>query len=347
MLRATRRLAAFVLLLLALAALAAAAWIAYCDVRRNQREKVVHEALAPSQGRRIDAGDARIFVQEWGPVGGPVVVLTHGTGAWSGTWFELPETLAAAGWRVVAIDLPPFGFSQGVEPASRVDYTRSAQARRVLRVVESLGAARVVLVGHSIGAGPALEAAMLDSSRIGQLVLVAPALRLGAGGEPPACTPLPFWAAAVVDQRRLRTALVAATATYPDFSAALLRRFVHRKETVTAVRVAAYQVPMQRYGFSAALGDWARRFAEAGCERADSLKPDKLLAWSSAGPPVALIWGTEDTITPIAQAASLSAWMPKARLVTLAGVGHIPHLEDPEAFSTVLLETIGRNAPRP
>jgi pimeloyl-ACP methyl ester carboxylesterase len=329
------------LALLVLAAIVAAAWLGYGELRRSEREKVSNASLAPAAGRRIDVGDARLFVQEWGPVGAPAIVLLHGTGAWSGTWFELPTRLASAGWRVVALDLPPFGFSEPRESASLMDYSRQAQARRVLRVVESLGAERVVLVGHSFGAGPALEAALLDASRLSRLVLVDPALGLGAAGEPPACTPAPPWAAPWLDQRRLRTAVIAASATEPEFTAWLLRRFVHRKEAVTEERVAPYRMPMRRYGFSAALGDWARRFAEGGCETAESLRPDRLATWAAAGLPVALIWGADDTITPIAQAASLRRWIPQARLVTLPGVGHIPHLEDPAAFSGALLETIG------
>ena len=86
------------------------------------------ESLAPPGGRWVDVGDSRLFVQEWGPPGGPVLLLAHGTGAWSGTWFELPAALAAAGWRVVAVDLPPFGFSASNGRAGELDYTRPAQA---------------------------------------------------------------------------------------------------------------------------------------------------------------------------------------------------------------------------
>ena len=91
--------------LLLLAALAVAGWLGYASLKRSQRERMTIESLAPPGGRWVDVGDSRLFVQEWGPPDGPVLLLTHGTGGWSGTWFELPTALAGAGWRVIAVNL--------------------------------------------------------------------------------------------------------------------------------------------------------------------------------------------------------------------------------------------------
>ncbi len=340
--RAIARLVVALLALALLVAIVVAVWLGYASLKRSQRERMTIESLAPSTGRWVDVGDSRLFVQEWGPPGGPVLLLTHGTGAWSGTWFELPSTLASAGWRVVAVDLPPFGFSASNGRSGALDYSRPAQAERLLRLIESLGGAGgITLVGHSFGAGPALEAAVRNPSRLRQLVLVDPALGLGPAGEAPKCEPLPGWAAGLLGRRDVRATLISGTATYPDFTASLLGSFVHRKEAVTPERVAAYQVPMRRFSYGAELGDWAYAFAAAGCERAASLDPQKLSAWSGGGLPVALLWGAADTITPIAQAHALKRWMPGARLVELPDLGHIPHIEDPAAFSAALLGIVG------
>jgi pimeloyl-ACP methyl ester carboxylesterase len=339
------------LLLLALALLAAivvAAWLGYASMKRSQRERMTIEALAPATGRWVDVGDARLFVQEWGPPNGPVLLLSHGTGAWSGTWFELPQALAAAGWRVVAVDLPPFGFSASNGRAGELDYSRPAQAFRLLNLMSTLGGpGEITLVGHSFGAGPALEAAMRSSVRLRRLVLVAPALRLGAAGEAPACTPVPAWVSLLLGRRDVRSVLIAGTASYPAFTEELLGRFVHRKEAITPERVAAYQAPMRRFSYSADIGDWAYAFAAAGCEPSASLDPAKITAWAQSGPPVVLIWGTADTVTPIAQARSLLRWMPEARLMELPDVGHIPHIEDPAKLAASLLAAVGPAEPAP
>ena len=67
-----------------------------------------------------------VFVQEKGPADGIPVVLFHGTAAWSELWRRTSDALAAAGFRVIALDLPPFGFSD--RPGS---YTRQDQAARI------------------------------------------------------------------------------------------------------------------------------------------------------------------------------------------------------------------------
>ena len=247
---------------------------------------------------------------------------------------------------MVAVDLPPFGFSATNGRAGELDYSRPAQAYRLLNLIGQLGGrGEVTLVGHSFGAGPAFEAAMRSPTRLRRLVLVAPALRLGPAGEPSGCTPLPGWASTLFGRRDVRSALIAGTASYPAFTEQLLGRFVHREEAITPERVAAYQLPMRRFSYGADIGDWAYTFAGAGCEASISLDPLKMSAWSRNGPPVVLVWGKADTITPIAQARALMRWMPEARLIELPDVGHIPHIEDPPAFAAALLEAVGPAEP--
>lgn len=337
----TRTALGVVLRVTLLVAVVLGIWIGITSVMRMLREQASPATLAPPGGRWIDAGDVRVFTQGWGPADGPVVVLVHGTGAWSGTWFELPRSLAAAGWRVVALDLPPFGMSERVAPAMGFDYSRAAQARRVLSVIDALGDAPVTLVGHSFGAGPALEAAMQSPSRLRRLVLVDPALGLGAAGEPPACDEANVATAWLMEPtlapRMIRAAAVGASATLPPLTGHWLEGFVHRTEAVTPQRVLAYQQPFARNEFSSLLGDWAAGFAQGGCEQAQSLDPKRLAAWSRMQAlPVELLWGEADTVTPIAQAKALQSWMPGARLQVLPGVGHIPHIEDASGFAKAL-----------
>jgi len=323
-----------------LLAAAIAMWIAVTQRARSLRETQGIEQLADGKGRWVRVDDAALHIQEWGRPDAPVVLLTHGTGAWSGTWFALPDTLAAAGWRVVAIDLPPFGLST-TSAIGIADYTRAAQATRILRLVERLGVP-VTLVGHSFGAGPALEAAMQGGGAVRRLVLVDPALGLGAAGEPPRCDL--GGPGLLLSNRAARSALVAATATWPGLTPTMLRSFVHRKEVVDDVLASAYRIPFGRTAFSTDLGDWAAAFSQTACEGAASLDPGALGRWSRGAAPVDLIWGAEDTITPLAQGHALVRWMPGARLSVIPDVGHIPHIEDPDAFATALLGVLA--APR-
>jgi pimeloyl-ACP methyl ester carboxylesterase len=55
-----------------------------------------------------------------------------------------------------------------------------------------------------------------------------------------------------------------------------------------------------------------------------------------------VLWGNQDTITPIDQAADLLTLLPQASLTVLPGLGHIPQIEDPALFNDALLKSLGK-----
>lgn len=321
--------------LLSVVALAVIGWVAGARVRAAGVESQPRTAPGAITGSWVQAADVQIHLQEWGEPDGKPLLLVHGTGAWTGTWISNVDAMAAAGYRVVALDLPPFGYS--TLPANG-DYSRAAQARRIQAVMHHLGDAPLTLLGHSFGGGPAAEAAMLEPDRVAHLVLVDAALGLQASA-PEACSPSRV-TQALLGWRPLRTALVAAFATEPVFSPFLLRQFVAREEVVTPERTAIYQRPFHNQDFSAGLGDWAFQFA-TGCETPESVKPQSFRRFRV---PVSMVWGALDSITPLAQAQALVTLMPQARLTVLPGVGHIPQIEDVASFNAVIAEVL--RAPR-
>jgi pimeloyl-ACP methyl ester carboxylesterase len=183
-------------------------------VAAARRERVPRIAAAPGTGRFVRAADLELYVQETGPRPGAPVLLIHGTGAWSEIWRRTLDTLGSAGYHAVAIDMPPFGYSD--RPAS-ADYGDDAQARRILGVIAALGLDGVTLVGHSFGARPTMTAFFLDGSRVARLVLVDAALGLDT-------TAAAGWAVrGALAVPPLRDALVSATLTNPRLTGRLLR----------------------------------------------------------------------------------------------------------------------------
>ena len=85
----------------------------------------------------------------------PTLVLIHG---WSHDrrFWEPHSTTLAATYQIVAMDLAGFGRSG----ADRLVWTMEAFGKDVAAVVDTLGLERVVLVGFSMGAPVALEAAL-------------------------------------------------------------------------------------------------------------------------------------------------------------------------------------------
>ncbi|MFL6551431.1 MAG: alpha/beta fold hydrolase [Povalibacter sp.] len=213
-----------------------------CRYQADRRENIPAALAAPKTGHFVDAGDANIFVQERGSKDGPAVLFVHGTGAWSGLWKQTLDATASAGFHVIAIDLPPFGFS---EKTPNLSYSKFDQGKRIVKVLESLGVSHATLVGHSFGAGPTVEAALLHPERVTKLIIVDGALSLQA---PDANLEHRSIASrmthAVLHMEPLRNAVVATFVTNPRFTRKLFQSLIADPEKATDWVVDVLQQPM-------------------------------------------------------------------------------------------------------
>lgn len=314
-----RRFVGVLLLLLALAILAPLGFRA-ASAAREATPPVV---AAGPDARFVEVGGLRIHYRTWGPQDGPPLLLVHGAMAWSETWRDIAEPLGAAGLRVIALDVPPFGFS---ERPSDMYFSRAAQARIILRFADALRIERFALAGHSFGGGATVEAAFTAPDRVLNLVLLDVALGLG---RPYSGPPL----AGLLASEPVRNAAIAMSFTNPLLTGKGLRDFVHDDALVTDERIALYQRPMVVRGTTRAVGHWFMTGLfgnEAGSRAAD------LANYRGFDRPVLVIWGREDTVTPLAQGQEIAAAFPRGRLEVLDGVNHIPHVEAPEAVAGLM-----------
>ena len=291
------------------------------------RERSDSAEVAPKSGHFVQAADVRMFVQEVGPPNGRPVVLVHGTGAWSDIWRQTLDSLSAHGFRAIALDMPPFGFS---ERPTNADYGDGAQARRILGVIGALKLDSVTLIGHSFGGRPTMTAFFLDPSHVARLVLVDVALSLDTMAKPATAG----WPArAVLASAPLRNALVSATLTNPAFTARLLRGLVADTSAVTPARVSMLQQPFVRARTTVSYGEWLRPFVTTS-ERSPATERSR---YGSIRVPTLILWGDRDAITPTSQGRDLARLIPSATFLELHGVGHIPAIEAPEQFNRELL----------
>ena len=296
------------------------------------RETRVSSDVAPASGHFVRAADVQMFVQEVGPTSGPPVVLIHGTGAWSEIWRQTLDTLAAHGFRAIALDMPPFGFSE--RPANAT-YTDDAQARRILGVLNALRLDSVTLVGHSFGGRPTMTAFFLDGSRVKQLVLVDVALGLDTTSK---ATQLVWPVRAILGTPPLRSGIVSATLTNPQFTARLMRGLVADPRAITPARVAMLQRPFVRQRTTASYGEWLQPFLTTS-ERSPATDRSR---YASIRVPTLVIWGDLDAVTPPAQGRDLASLIPGVSFVELQGVGHIPAIEAPDKFNAALMSFLER-----
>jgi pimeloyl-ACP methyl ester carboxylesterase len=291
------------------------------------RERQTNRSAAPPSGRLIRSVDADLFVQEEGPADGPPVLFIHGTGAWSEIWRGSMRTIAARGYRAIAVDLPPFGFSSRPQPA---DYRDDAQGRRIIGLLDAMGIQNVTLVGHSFGARPTMQATFLAAGRVRALVLVDAALGLSAATT--ARQP-PWPIRAILAAAPVRDAAVAATLTNPWMTRRLLSMLISEKAAATPERVAMLQRPFVVDGTTARFGEWLRAFVTVN----DRSLANQSESYASLRMPTLVLWGERDSLTPVDQGRHIASLIPGARVVVLPRAGHIPAIEDPAGFDSALV----------
>lgn len=272
-----------------------------------------------------------MFVQVKGPDTGVPVVLIHGTAAWSELWRGTIDFLAGNGYRVIALDLPPFGFSD--RPADR-NYTRSAQAERIRGVLDGLKIDKAILVGHSFGGGATVETVMRYPERVRGLVLVAAAVGLPQPGETPA-QPSPL-VMGLLGTPIIAETLVAATVTNPLLTRRLLAMMLAKHEAATPQLAAVLARPMTLKSSTPDFAVWLRFFLSPDTAATSARRE----AFGRIGARTRLIWGDLDTLTPLDQGKDLERLIPGARMQVLGGVGHIPQIEDPAAFRPALAQAL-------
>ena len=273
--------------------------------------------------------------QDHGPRSGPPILLVHGFGAWSETWRSVIDALTAQGSRVIAVDLPPFGFSE--EPRDGA-YSRETQARRIIALLDALEIERATFVGHSVGARPTLTAALAAPSRVERLVLVDAALGFAPGSEAVKPSSTPGLVARLFEVRWLRNALLASTATNPMLSRQLLGRFVADADAIPQQTLELYQRPLVQIGATNRLGDWLHYFARTD----DAELTEKPEIYRKLTMPTLIVWGEDDRITPLWQGKRLAEMIPGAQLAVMQGVNHIPQIEQPAEFNRILLAFLER-----
>ncbi|CCH07806.1 alpha/beta fold hydrolase [Achromobacter xylosoxidans] len=114
------------------------------------------------------AGDVKVFYREAGPRDAPIVLLLHGYAASSFMYRNLIPLLAD-GYRVIAPDLPGFGFTEA--PArGQYDYTFDQLAKTIGQFTRQLGLDRYAMQVFDYGAPVGWRLAAEHPARISAII---------------------------------------------------------------------------------------------------------------------------------------------------------------------------------
>jgi magnesium chelatase accessory protein len=262
----------------------------------------------------VNAGGVRWHVQRMGR--GPAMLLVHGTGAATHSWRALAPLLAKR-FEVIAPDLPGHGFSAPLPPG-RMSLPGMADALGAL--LQKLGVRPAVAVGHSAGAA-VLARMILDDA-------IAPRSLVGLNA---ALLPLRGVAGHVfAPAARLLAAssLAARVFAWRAADRALVEKLVlGTGSRVDAEGVELYARLVRKPGHVAAaldmMANWDLHALAADLPALQT--------------PLTLIVGERDRTVAPAEARRVQAVVPHATVITLPGLGHLAHEEQPVEVARLLV----------
>lgn len=236
---------------------------------------------------------------------GPAIILMHGWGCDSTTLLSL-ERVCALSHTVYNLDLPGFGQSQ--EPPS--DWGVEEYTRLLEEFVAHLQLQSPTLLGHSYGG----RIAILYASRnvVERLILV------DAAGVPP--------------RHSLRY-------YFKVYSFKLMR---HLAPLVLGRKKADELIERQRAKSGSA--DYRNSSPVMRQIMVRSIRRDLRPEMPLIKAPTLLIWGENDTATPMRDARIMQHLIPGARLTSFAGAGHYSFLDNPYATEAAIKRFLNNSA---
>jgi len=253
----------------------------------------------------------RIHYQEAGEEKAPPIILIHGFISSNLVWTPILLPLAQEGFRVIAPDLPGYGYSD--KPA-KARYTISEQARAVIGLMDQLQIKKATVVGASYGGAIAATMALDYADRVQKLVLVG---------------------AVTNDDARKRFLLrVSCLPLIGDIATPLFlgSRWILRKRMQNMYRRMRRPVNEQmvaaRHHLLATANTHRAMIRTARAWSANRIQSDASLIRQAT----LLVWGDEDDYIPIDNAFRLRDTMPQAKLLIFRNCGHLPPAEHPEKF---------------
>jgi pimeloyl-ACP methyl ester carboxylesterase len=235
------------------------------------------------------AAGLHYFLHDGGSVSTPPLVLIHGAGGDHLFW--PPEVRRLPNFRVITLDLPGHGKTDGPGRQSVQDY-----ARDVVHFMDVVGLSRAVFVGHAMGGAISLALAFDFPNRVAGIGLISSGPSL----------PIP---SSVIENAANRSTLPLAIKSLLDISLGsqtpenlkgfLLKRLTAIRQTLLLDDLLACD-----------------RFNLSDCLEAIHT-------------PVLVVCGTDDKQTPLHFSETLSSKIPGAALQTVEGAGHLLVLEQP------------------
>ena len=237
---------------------------------------------------------------------GPPLVLIHGTGASLHTWDGWTKALKDR-FTIYRMDIPAFGLTG---PAPDGDYTIQAYVDFIHSFMNEMKRPSFAIAGNSLGGYIAWAYALAHPDSVEKLILI------DAAGYPHegASDALAFKIASNPYLRPLMKQV-----TPKSFIRKNLEQVYGDDSKITEALVARYHDMSLRDGNRQAFIDRVHTVHKNISDQIPNISC-----------PTLIMWGAEDTWTPVGDARRFNRDISYSRLIMYEGVGHVPMEEIPE-----------------
>ena len=278
----------------------------------KERTSMTQAKASPEIGKSIQAGNIKTNYHEAGS--GPPVILIHGSGpgvsAWANWQFAIPYL--AERLHVFAYDQIGFGYT---EPAPNQSYSLELWTNHLLNFMQAVGVKRAHLVGNSMGAAVALDAAVTHPEVVDRLVLMGAMgvhfqLKPGEGLDA-------VWGytPSVANMRRLIDIFAYDPGKFPT-------------DQLAELRYEASIRPGAQEAFSSMFPQPRQKEVDALAAYEDRL--------SEVTHPTLIVHGREDRVIPLETSLKLLQVLDNAQLHVFGHCGHWTQLEPRDAFNRLV-----------
>jgi len=271
--------------------------------------------LVARPGSLIDIDGYRVHFVEQGT--GPAMVLVHGFAGQTASYAQLMPLLAQD-YRVIAVDLKGFGYS---ERDAAAGLSQSDQVAMLRALLGKLGVARATFVGHSMGGAVVQRLAATCPEMVQALVLIASV----ASDER-----FPHGPLAALILRPFLPVLANVVATR------LLDGLFYDRSVLTQEMREEYVRPAHIKGSMAGLLAMMR----------DS-RDDPPIDAAAITKPVLLLYAAHDRVVPLSVAQRVRERIPQARLVVIDRAAHMLLAERPRECADAILSFLSEAARAP
>ena len=275
----------------------------------------------------------------WTRGDGPCVLLLHGFPDLPQTWEELMPALDEAGYTAVAVTNRGYETSS-ISPLQ--DYQLTTLASDVFEWLEALGEESVHLIGHDWGAAIASAAAAKKPALFRSLCMVS-VPHSGRFAEFATKSLKQLWMSRYIMLFQLQgTAERKVSRAHCEYLETLWRRW-SPGWSIPEIGIAAVRERFQDLAIVTAALSYYRQGADT---RSDTGRASRALAQSPITVPTLGIHGeTDGCIDPrlFRRAMSARDFPAGVSVETMTACGHFPHLEQPDAFRSRVLDWLKRH----